>query len=220
MFFGRRFGGHHKGSLTGLEILVLSIIKNNESISGYEIIQKINKKYKDLWKASAGTIYPLLNRLFERDLIEIDETLTENRLKKLYKITEKGKEALRRVLETDFKPSISTFGDVIRTVFKAIPIQIQETLEESFCGFPFYESQEEKIDESDLSYNNIERVETIIKRLTQVRDSLEGRLDHIKMKIEKIDKKIGEYEETINHIKTERKNKARIIEIGEETEKF
>ena len=163
MFFGRRFGGHHKSSLTGLEVLVLSIIKNNESISGYDIIQKINKKYRDLWKASAGTIYPLLNRLLERDLIVIDETITENRLKKLYKITEKGKDALKKVLEDDFKPSIDTFGDIIRTFFKAIPIQ--ETFEEAFCGFPFYETHEEKINESDLSYKNIESVKSIIKRL-------------------------------------------------------
>ena len=218
MFFGRRFGTHHKGSLTGLEILVLSIIKNNESITGYEIIQKINKKYKDLWKASAGTIYPLLNRLFERSLIEMHEDITENRLKKLYKITEVGKEALRKVLEHDFKPSISTFGDVIRTIFKAIPIQ--ETLEEAFCGFPFYESHEEKIDQSDLSQNNIKKVKMIIERLIQVRDSLEGRMDHIKTKIENINKKIGEHESTLNKIITERKNKAKIIEIEEETEKF
>lgn len=218
MFFGRRFGTHHKGSLTGLEILVLSIIKNNESITGYEIIQKINKKYRDLWKASAGTIYPLLNRLFERSLIEMHEDITENRLKKLYKITEEGKEALRKVLEHDFKPSISTFGDVIRTIFKAIPIQ--ETLEEAFCGFPFYESHEEKIDQSDLSQNNIKKVKMIIERLIQVRDSLEGRIDHIKTKIEKINKNIGEYESTLNKIITERKNKAKNIEIEEETEKF
>lgn len=218
MFFGRRFGTHHKGSLTGLEILVLSIIKNNESITGYEIIQRINKKYKDLWKASAGTIYPLLNRLFERSLIEMHKDITENRLKKLYKITEEGKEALRKVLEHDFKPSISTFGDVIRTIFKAIPIQ--ETLEEAFCGFPFYESHEEKIDQSDLSQNNIKKVKMIIERLIQVRDSLEGRIDHIKTKIEKINKNIGEYESTLNKIITERKNKAKIIEIEEETEKF
>jgi len=218
MFFGRRFGTHHKGSLTGLEILVLSIIKNNESITGYEIIQKINKKYKDLWKASAGTIYPLLNRLLERSIIEMREDITENRLKKLYKITEEGKEALRKVLEHDFKPSISTFGDVIRTIFKAIPIQ--ETLEEAFCGFPFYESHEEKIDQSDLSQNNIKKVKMIIERLIQVRDSLEGRIDHIKTKIEKINKNIGEYESTLNKIITERKNKAKIIEIEEETEKF
>ena len=218
MFFGRRFGTHHKGSLTGLEILVLSIIKNNESISGYEIIKKINKKYHDLWKASAGTIYPLLNRLLERNLLTIVATQTENRLKKLYDITEEGKKALRRVLENDFKPSISTFGDVIRTVFKAIPIQ--ETLEEAFCGFPFYESHEEKIDESDLSQNNIKKVKMIIERLVQVRNSLEGRIYHIKTKIEKIDKNIGENEAILNKITTERKNKAKIIEIEEETDKF
>ena len=146
------------------------------------------------------------------------EDITENRLKKLYKITEVGKEALRKVLEHDFKPSISTFGDVIRTIFKAIPIQ--ETLEEAFCGFPFYESHEEKIDQSDLSQNNIKKVKMIIERLIQVRDSLEGRMVHIKTKIEKINKKIGEHESTLNKIITERKNKAKIIEIEEETEKF
>ncbi|MFX1313937.1 MAG: PadR family transcriptional regulator, partial [Promethearchaeota archaeon] len=38
-------------------------MKNSNGISGYEIIQEINKKFKPIWKASPGTIYPLLNRL-------------------------------------------------------------------------------------------------------------------------------------------------------------
>ena len=53
MFFGKRFHGHHKSDLSGLEILVLSIIKNKNTISGYDISQTINNNFRGMWKASA-----------------------------------------------------------------------------------------------------------------------------------------------------------------------
>ena len=66
IFFGKRFSGYHGSSISGLEILVLSLVKNNPDITGYDIIQEVNNKFKPIWKASAGTIYPLLDRLISK----------------------------------------------------------------------------------------------------------------------------------------------------------
>jgi DNA-binding PadR family transcriptional regulator len=71
MFFGKRFASYHADSLSGIEILVLSIIKNHNGTTGYDIIQKIKEKFGGMWHASAGTIYPLLSRLADKILIKI-----------------------------------------------------------------------------------------------------------------------------------------------------
>ena len=84
MFFGRRFTGYHRGALSGLDILVLSIIKNKGKISGYAIIQKLNKQFRGMGSTSAGTIYPLLSRLEKKGLVK----------KRVYFITDKGVDKL------------------------------------------------------------------------------------------------------------------------------
>ena len=121
MFFGKRFSGYHGGHLSGLDILVLSIIKNTENITGYDIIQEINKNFKGLWSASAGTIYPLLNRLSGKRTVSIEEITENNRKKKIYTITETGIEELKDVLENKLQPSIDTLGGFILTTLQKIP---------------------------------------------------------------------------------------------------
>jgi len=103
MFFGKRFSGHQSGSLSGLDILVLSIIENFDGISGYALIRKINEKFKDLWRASPGTIYPLLNRLTMKGYINIEAIIRNNRQLKLYRITESGKKGLKEILKNNLE---------------------------------------------------------------------------------------------------------------------
>ena len=209
MFFGR----HQRGRLSGLEILVLSIIKNNDGVSGYEIIQKINKKFKDLWKASAGTIYPLLNRLTIKQFVNLEEITEGNRDKKIYRITERGKDALRKVLENNLEPSINTLGDYIRTIFKA-SVPSDEMLEKMhgcfpFGGFPFNED----INISDFSLKNINRLRRTVAHLETGKQRLGERLNVLNQKIEK-------YKNALEKLSTERNKNAKQIEIIENDEDF
>ncbi|MFX1257103.1 MAG: PadR family transcriptional regulator [Promethearchaeota archaeon] len=213
MFFGKRFSGYHRFSLSGLDILVLSIIKNNDGISGYEIIQKINKKFKDLWKASAGTIYPLLNRLAEKKYVKTEKIIENNRQKKIYKITEIGNQGLKKVLENNLQPSINTLGDYIKTIFKA-SILSEETIEKMMCCFPFPDFPfEEEINLSDLSSKNIERLKRIIQHLKRGKLRLEKRINKINEKIEK-------YTEFLKEIEIKRYKNAKPIEIVDNDEEF
>jgi len=214
MFFGKRFSGYHKKSSSGLEILVLSIIKNRNGITGYELIQDINKKFKDLWQASAGTIYPLLNRLLNKLLVEMKELIDENnRQKKIYRITEKGKEELIRVLEDNLEPSITTLGDYIKTIIKA-SVPSEELMEKMMGCFPFHEFPfDHEIDEADYSLRNIERLERIIKHLQHGKRRLETRL-------KVLNHKVDEYTNILVTIRAERDKNARIIEIVDYDEEF
>lgn len=205
MFFGKRFSGYHKGSLSGLDILVLSIIRNNDGITGYDIIQKINRKFRGLWRGSAGTIYPLLSRLAEQSYVEITEITENNRQKKIYQITGKGIEELKKLLSNNLIQSWTTLEDFVRTIAKGVP-SIEKVVEGMFCCFPFHgHNHEEHIDRSDISMYNIEHIEGIINQLKHRKKIFEDRLD-------KINKDIDEYNSTLKDIKEKRKN-AKPIEI-------
>ena len=213
MFFGKKFSGYHRGRLSGLDILVLSIIKNDDGISGYDIIQKINKKFKDLWKASAGTIYPLLNRLTEKKFVMSEDITENNRQKKIYFITEIGKSALKRVLENNLEPSMNTLGDYIKTIMKAT-LPSDETMEKMMCHFPFPDlAFDDQFNEADYSLKNIHHLERILSHLNHGKNRLQGRL-------EIIDKKIEKYTTILKKIKKNRDKNAKAIEITDDDEEF
>ena len=210
MFFGKKFSGYHKKSLSGLDILVLSIITNKNGITGYELIQDINDKFKDLWQASAGTIYPLLNRLSSKLLVETEELTDENnRKKKIYRISRKGKDELKRVLVNNLEPSITTLGDFIKTLFKA-SMPSEDMMFRMIGHFPFPEYQE--IDKSEFTYRNIENIKRVISQLEHGRQRLELRSDMLSKKIE-------EYQEIVDKFEADIKNKKN-IEISENEKDF
>jgi DNA-binding PadR family transcriptional regulator len=209
MFFGKRFSSYHSGSISGLELLVLSIIKNRNGISGYDIIQEIDRKFKGMWNASAGTIYPLLSRLSEKDFVKVEEVIESNRLKKLYFISEKGINELQNTLNSNLRRSVDSLGDYIQTVIKAIP-RFEKNVDMMFCGFPFHScSTQEDVDISDLSQNNINRVKKTISKLKLTKKNLLKRLDSVETQIRK-------YQDLLSKLEKEREIGRKEIKIEEE----
>lgn len=214
MFFGRRFAGYHKGKSSGLDILVLSLIKNNDGgLTGYDIIQRLNKQFRGMGSTSAGTIYPLLNRLENKNLIKSSDVIESKRQKKIYFITDKGVDELKRVLESNLEPSINSLGDFIKTIFKAY-MPSEETMVRIIGHFPFPGfTQDYEIDEVDYSLGNVERLKRIIAHLERGKQSLEKKLNGLEKKIEK-------YKEVLEKIRVERDENAKIIEIIDDDEEF
>jgi PadR family transcriptional regulator PadR len=214
MFFGKRFSGYHRGTISGLEILVLSIIKNaEEKISGYEIIQEINEKFGKIWKASAGTIYPLLHRLDRQKRVESEEIIDENnRQKRIYKISQEGVKELKKVLEDNLPLSIETLGDYLKTVIGA-SLPNQETFDKLMCcfPFPFPDSRHIGIDHQDYSLENIKRLERIIDRLSIAKSRLSSRLDEL-------DQKISNYEALLKKLMKKRERSMKEIPIVDDEE--
>jgi len=212
MFFGKRFSGHHGGPFSGLDILVLSIIRNREGISGYEIGQIINKKFKPMWRASPGTIYPLLNRLDEKGFVETEEIIDENnRQKKIYRITVQGVDRLKEVLKDNFEPSMNTLGDYIRTVVNAW-LPHEKGIKGVMSCFPFHcASIQREINLEDFSLTNINRVERIMSDLRFTKEKLSTRL-------EEIDKEIEKYGEILKDLKVKREKNTKTIPIVDDDE--
>ena len=206
MFFGKRFRGYQTDTLSGLDILVLNIIKSHSGITGYEITQVINRRFRGLWRGSAGTIYPLLSKLAEIGFVSITEITEGNRPKKKYDITKKGVIELKNVLSDNIFPSMHSLMDYIFTIVDDFP-GIKRNVETMFCSFPYHRSVDHpKINEEDLSLQNQHLIENSIKKLEHSKHELTER---IKM----IEKQISKSKRVLTVIKKERVVKAKNIEI-------
>lgn len=73
-----------------LEVCVLAAIKNTDSY-GYQIIKDISP-YVNI---SESTLYPILRRLESAELLTVYAEAHNGRLRKYYRITEKGRARLK-----------------------------------------------------------------------------------------------------------------------------
>ncbi|NVM35539.1 MAG: helix-turn-helix transcriptional regulator [Candidatus Lokiarchaeota archaeon] len=80
-------------------IFILSILEKGPS-HGYKIGNEIEKRTLGMWNPSASTLYWILNNLREKGFIAL---LEEDKNKKVYEISDTGKEALRLMKLTQRK---------------------------------------------------------------------------------------------------------------------
>ncbi len=80
-------------------IFVLSILENSPS-HGYKIGNEIEKRTLGMWNPSASTLYWILNNLREKKFIKL---LEEDKNKKVYEITDTGRETLKLMKLTQRK---------------------------------------------------------------------------------------------------------------------
>ena len=85
-----------------LKLLVLNILAHHP-IHGYGLFKELEKVYN--WKPSCGTLYPVLSSLETEGMIDSSETVECGRFKKIYSITDTGKEKLKGMVK-DFQESL------------------------------------------------------------------------------------------------------------------
>jgi len=90
-----------------LELVILKLL-NDEDLYGYSLIQKVKEKSNGSLDIKDGTLYPILYRLEDSDMIksyweQIDTTRSKPR--KYYKITENGKTTFNEMLHDYIKIS-------------------------------------------------------------------------------------------------------------------
>lgn len=80
------------------EMLVLAIL-NNGDMYGYQLIQELKVQSKGLFNIKEGTLYPLLYRLIDKELVACRKELVgKRRTRVYYNITDAGKDYLQQVL--------------------------------------------------------------------------------------------------------------------------
>ncbi len=91
-----------------LEILVLASLKYEDSY-GYVINQEIS----EVMDISESTLYPILRRLEQQDLVRTYQTTYNSRIRKYYQITKLGLKKLKES-ETDFIEMKKMYDYVLR----------------------------------------------------------------------------------------------------------
>ena len=91
-----------------LDVCVLAAIKNGESY-GYQIIKDV-KPYLEI---SESTLYPILRRLENAQLLTVRSEEYNGRLRKYYHLTELGKERIE-AFKSEWKEMISIYKFVTR----------------------------------------------------------------------------------------------------------
>lgn len=79
----------YKGSLT---TIILKLLEENGEMYGYEITQKVKLITNGSLKITEGALYPALHKLVSDDLLTVKSVQVDNRIRKYYKLTEKGEQ--------------------------------------------------------------------------------------------------------------------------------
>ena len=89
----------YKGSLN---TIIMKLLEENGRMYGYEITQKVKEITKGELNITEGALYPALHELESEDLLDVEVERVDNRLRKYYKLTEKGtKETVNRLSELE-----------------------------------------------------------------------------------------------------------------------
>lgn len=128
-----------------LKTLILKLIVN-KPLSGSEIAKEIEKTYN--WKPSSGSLYPMLDHI-EKELLT---TSTIQKNKKIYKITTKGKQELKKLQKN--KDTLISYIKKSHALMKEV-YGIEENLEEEFL---------KKIKSEDLPIQDINQESTEMKK--------------------------------------------------------
>ena len=88
--------GIDKSLLTSSTIMLLLKKKKKKDMYGYMMIEELSKKSDNTFSLKAGTLYPLLHTMEEKELVTSYYSNSNNgRQRKYYSITKKGKGHLK-----------------------------------------------------------------------------------------------------------------------------
>jgi len=80
-----------------IQVAILHLLRG-ESMHGYQIMKELEERSGGLYKASAGSVYPALQELLDKGLIDLSEGESE---KKIYSINENGKQRMSEHVENN-----------------------------------------------------------------------------------------------------------------------
>lgn len=89
----------YKGSLN---TIIMKLLEEKGRMYGYEITQKVKAITLGELNITEGALYPALHKLEAEGLLDVEVEKVDNRLRKYYKLTEKGnKETVNRLAELE-----------------------------------------------------------------------------------------------------------------------
>lgn len=85
-----------------LNTIIMKLLEEKGRMYGYEITQKVKAITLGELNITEGALYPALHKLEAKGLLEVEVEKVDNRLRKYYKLTERGtKETVNRLAELE-----------------------------------------------------------------------------------------------------------------------
>ncbi len=83
-----------KSLISGSTAMLLLRLLEDKDMYGYEMIENLEKRSKNVFTLKAGTLYPLLHSLEEKRYLNSYERAVNGKMRKYYSITKEGKKYL------------------------------------------------------------------------------------------------------------------------------
>jgi len=186
-----------------LDLIILSIIdQNQQGLTGYALVKKF-KEYFPISNISPGTLYPKLKKLTESG------DISEN--SKIYTLTEEGKKRLTEKSPDIIHDSIEFLPKLFKTLIKPLPFLKQLDFPE-FWHISDYGILDDVLSSDEFcSFSNIsqsiENLERMKVRLEKEKEDLTKRY---KKQMENIDKQIEIIGTKTKECEDEKKNWTKI----------
>lgn len=78
-----------------LSMLILRLLSEKD-MYGYEMIETLGKRSENVFELKAGTLYPLLHSLEEKEYLRCYEQEVSGKMRKYYSITKSGRRFLEK----------------------------------------------------------------------------------------------------------------------------
>ena len=108
--------GNRRRKLSELEGVSLGIIYKQQPCTAYRVRRELKEAPSSHWRASAGSVYPLLARLEAEGLVVTTTDKNDGRGRKLLKVTAEGRTSLRAWVIAGADPDlVSAVTDPLRS---------------------------------------------------------------------------------------------------------
>ena len=100
-----------KNLVSGSMTMLLLGLLNEKDMYGYEMIENLRNKSQNVFELKAGTLYPLLHGMEEKELLTSYEQEAGGKIRRYYSITREGKRCLKQK-----KEDWSTYAKAVENV--------------------------------------------------------------------------------------------------------
>ncbi|MDE7310676.1 MAG: PadR family transcriptional regulator [Eubacterium sp.] len=85
----------NKNLISGSTTLLILRLLEDQDLYGYEMIELLRQRSKDVFELKAGTLYPLLHSLEVKGILASYESEANGKIRKYYQITKSGRRFLK-----------------------------------------------------------------------------------------------------------------------------
>ncbi|MDQ1279215.1 MAG: hypothetical protein QG670_475 [Thermoproteota archaeon] len=162
--------------------IVILILLSKKPHHGYEIMKEVRERTMGFWRPTAGGVYPRLRDLEKSAYIEGKWEAQQNRKRKIYKITDTGRNVLARALakESQLATSMSDlFKEYVKDVLDIKVNSVQMPRIPNLLSAFLEERKEKPEDTINILKNKRNQLETIRKELQSNLEIINTRLTQL-----------------------------------------